>query len=118
MGGHSSSGKILTLASQDCNTSGGAVTINVGKMFEDGEVPSNGEDLSGKDKMSEDSNNDKDGGSGVGVRDERGDNGRTSTSSGRSLTLALGDGNTSRGAVTIDGGMPFKEGWCGAMEKI
>jgi hypothetical protein len=37
------------------------------------------------------------------VRDKRGGNDRTSTSSGGSLTLASVDGNTSRGAVTIDG---------------
>jgi hypothetical protein len=45
--------------------------------------------------MSEDSNNENNGGRGGGVRDKRGDNGRTSTISDRSLTLALGDGNTS-----------------------
>ncbi len=66
-------------------------------------MPSNGEDMISNDKMSKDSNNDNDGGSGGGVRDKRGDNARTSTSSSRSLTLALGDGNTSGGAVTIDG---------------
>ncbi len=37
-------------------------------------MPSNGEDLSSKDKMSKDSNDDNDGGSGGVVRDERGDN--------------------------------------------
>ncbi len=37
-------------------------------------MPSNGEDLSGKDKMSKDINNDDDGGGGGGVRDERGNN--------------------------------------------
>ncbi len=40
----------------------------------------------------------------VGVRDKRGDNGRRSTSSSGSLTVASGDGNTSRGAVRIYGG--------------
>jgi hypothetical protein len=38
----------LTLASGDGNTSGGAVIIDGSKLFEDGKVPSNGEDLSGK----------------------------------------------------------------------
>ncbi len=65
-------------------------------------MPSNGEDLSGNNKMSKDSNNDNDGGSGGGVRDKKGDNGRTSTSRGGSLTLALEDANTSVGAVTIN----------------
>ncbi len=37
-------------------------------------MPSNGEDLSGKYKMSKDSNNDNNGGSGGGVWDKRGDN--------------------------------------------
>jgi hypothetical protein len=61
----------------------------------DGEVPSNGEDLSGDNKMSKDSDDDKNGGSVGGGKDKRGDNGRTSTSSGGSLTLASGDGNIS-----------------------
>jgi hypothetical protein len=37
-------------------------------------MPSNGEDLSGKDKMSKNSNNGDNCGSGGGVRDKRGDN--------------------------------------------
>ncbi len=44
------------------------------RPFEDGEVSSNGEDLSGIYKMSKDSNNEEDGGSGGGVRDKGGDN--------------------------------------------
>jgi hypothetical protein len=39
-----------------------------------GTMPSNGEDLSGDKKMSKDSNNDNDGGSGGGVWDKRGHN--------------------------------------------
>ncbi len=74
-----------------------------GVRDERGTMQSNGEDLSGNNKMSKDSGNDNNGSSGGSVRDKRGDNGRTSTISNRSLTLALGDGNTSRGAVTIDG---------------
>jgi hypothetical protein len=35
-------------------------------------MPSNGEDLSGNDKMSKDSNNEDNGGSGGGVGDKRG----------------------------------------------
>ncbi len=73
------------------------------RLFEDGELPSNGEDLSGDDEMSMDSNDDNDSGSGGGGRDKRGYKGRTLTSSGGSLILASGDGNTSGGAVTIDG---------------
>jgi hypothetical protein len=46
------------------------------RPFKDGEVPSNGEDLSGNDKMSKDSNDDNKGGSGGGGRDGRGNNGR------------------------------------------
>ncbi len=86
------------------------MTIDGCMLIEDREVLSNGEDLSSNNKMSKDSNNYNNGGSGGGVRDERGNNGRTSTSSGGSLTLILGDDNTSRGAVTIDGGKPFKNG--------
>jgi hypothetical protein len=52
----------------------------------------NGEDLSGKNKMSKDSKNSM---MVVDVRDRRGDNGRTSTSSSGSLTLASGVGHTS-----------------------
>ncbi len=37
-------------------------------------MPSNGEDLSGDNKMSKDSDNDNDGGSGGGVWDKRGHN--------------------------------------------
>ncbi len=37
-------------------------------------MPSNGEDLSGHDKMSKDSDNDDDGSSGGDVWDKRGDN--------------------------------------------
>ncbi len=61
--------------------------------------------------MSDDSNDDNNGGSGRGVRGikERGD-WRTSTSSSGSLTLALGDSNTSKGAVTINGSEPFEDG--------
>ncbi len=44
------------------------------RLFEVGEVPSNGEDLSGNDKMIKDSNDDNDGSSGGAVRDKRGDN--------------------------------------------
>jgi hypothetical protein len=45
------------------------------RPFKDGEVPSNGEDLSGNDKMSKDSDDDDDdGGCGGGVREKRGDN--------------------------------------------
>jgi hypothetical protein len=98
------------LASGDGNTSGGAVTINFGKLFEDGELPSNGEDLSSDNKMSKASNYDNKCGSGGGVRDRRGDNGRTSTSSSGSLTLASRDGITSKGALTIDGGKQFDNG--------
>jgi hypothetical protein len=54
--------------------------------------------------MSRDSNSDDDGRSAGGRRDKRWNNGRTSTSSDGSLILASGDGNTSGGAVTIDGG--------------
>jgi hypothetical protein len=68
-----------------------------------GTIPRLGEDLSSNSKMSKESNYDKDDGSGGGVRDKRGDNGWTLTSSGGSLTLALGDGNISRGAVAMDG---------------
>ncbi len=39
-----------------------------------GTMPSNEEDLSNENKMREDSNDDNDGKSGGGVRDERGDN--------------------------------------------
>ncbi len=52
------------------------MTVDGGNPFKVGEVPSNGEDLSGNDKMSEDSNNDDNGHSGGGVRDKRRDNGR------------------------------------------
>ncbi len=38
-----------------------------------GTMPSNGEDLCGNNKMSKDSNNDNNGGSGEGVRDKMGD---------------------------------------------
>ncbi len=78
---------------------GGAGVLGIKR----GTMLSNGEDLSGDKEMSKDSNNGDHGGSGRGVRDKRGGNGRTSTSSGGSLTLASGDGNTSRGAVAIDG---------------
>ncbi len=60
--------------------------------------------------MSEDSDDDDNGGSGGGVRDKKEDNGRTSTSSGRSLTPSSEDGNTSRGAVTINGCMLIEDG--------
>ncbi len=66
--------------------------------------------MSSNDKMSEDSNDDINGGSGGGVRNKRGDNVRTLTSRCGSLTVALGDGNTSGGAVTIDGGKLFEDG--------
>ncbi len=39
-----------------------------------GTVPSNGEELSGKDELSKDSDDDNDSGSGGGVRDKRGGN--------------------------------------------
>ncbi len=44
------------------------------RPFKDGEVPSNEEDLSGKDKMRKDSDDENNGGSGGGVRDKRADN--------------------------------------------
>jgi hypothetical protein len=44
------------------------------RPFKDGEVSSNGEDLSSNDKMSEDSDDDDNGSSGGGVRDKIGDN--------------------------------------------
>ncbi len=50
------------------------------RLFKDGEVPSNGEDLCGDNKMSKDSDNDDNGGSGGGVRDKRGDNSKQSRS--------------------------------------
>jgi hypothetical protein len=81
-------------------------------------MPSNGEDLSNNDKISEASNNDDNGGSGGGVRDKRGDNGRTSTSSGESLPQASGDGITRREAVTINGNKLFEDGKGKAMKKI
>ncbi len=42
--------------------------------IKEGTMPSKGEDLSGNDKMSKDSNNDNNGSSGGGVGDKRGDN--------------------------------------------
>jgi hypothetical protein len=44
------------------------------RPFKDGKVPSNGEELSGDNEMSNDSNHDKDGSSRGGVRDKREDN--------------------------------------------
>jgi hypothetical protein len=41
---------------------------------------------------------------------KRGDNRRTSTSIGKSLTLASEEGYTSRGAVTINGSKLFMDG--------
>ncbi len=107
-----SSGRTLTLASGDGNTSRGAVTIDGGKPFKGGNVPSTGEDLSGNNEMSKDSNDDDNGSSSGGVRDRRGDNCRTLTSSGRSLTLASDDGNTSGGTVTINDASRLRIGRC------
>jgi hypothetical protein len=60
--------------------------------------------------MSKNSNDDNNCGGGGGVRDKRADNMRTSTRNSRSLILASGDGNTSKGAVTIDGSEVFEDG--------
>ncbi len=50
------------------------IAVVVGVLgIKGGEMPSNGGDFSGKDKVSKDSNNDIDGGSGGVVRDKRGD---------------------------------------------
>jgi hypothetical protein len=61
--------------------------------------------MSCDDEMCEDSNDDNNGSSGGGIGNKMRDNGRTLTCSGGILTLALGDGNTSGGAVIIDGVM-------------
>ncbi len=47
------------------------------RPFKEGKVPSNGEYLSSNNKLSKDSDDDDNGSSGGGVRDKRGDNGRT-----------------------------------------
>ncbi len=80
------------------------MAVVVGVLGIKGEtMPSMEKGWSGDNKMSKDSNKCNNGGSGGGVRDKRGDNWSTLTSSGGSLTLASGDDNTSRGAVTING---------------
>ncbi len=60
--------------------------------------------------MRKDSNNDNNVGSGGWVRVERGDNGRTSNSSNRSMTQGLRDGHTIGGVVAINSGKPLKDG--------